>query len=154
MQTATAMAQVKDLNAVTDARRHDLMDADGKITAYDFMPGRYTEVPLALATRWLVGNIGFEVKGPDGQILKLVAQPQDAAGGRGMVLRPDQVIASLDELTQDALIARAAAKGGKFTKASGKKAVVEFLLAGGVPLEGGIDDTPENEALGVLLAKD
>ena len=29
MQTATAMAQVKDLNAVTDARRHDLMDADG-----------------------------------------------------------------------------------------------------------------------------
>lgn len=147
------MAQVRDLNAIDAPRTHDLTDQDGRVTAYTFHPRQHTAVPLTVATRWLVGNNGFEVLGPDGQVLKLVQQPQDAAGGRGLVLRPDQVIASLDELTQDALIARAAAKGGKFTKASGKKAVVEFLLAGGVPLEGAIDGTPEDEPLGIL-AKD
>ena len=151
--TEIAMAQVKDLNALTDARRHDLIEPDGSVKAYEFMPGRYTAVPLTVATRYLVGNSGFEVKGPDGQILKLVQQPQDAAGGRGLVLRPDQVIASLDELTQDALIARAAVLGGKFTKASGKKAVVEFLIAGPTPTAGAIDGTPEDEPLGIL-AKD
>lgn len=147
--TEVAMAQVKDLNATTDARRHDLLDADGKIVSFDFMPNRYTAVPLTMATRFLVGNSGFEVLGPDGQVLRLMAQPQTGAGP-GIVLRPDQVIASLDELTLDALVTRAVAKGGKFTKASGKKAVVEFLVGGAPAPAGTIDDLPEDEPLGVL----
>ena len=150
--TEIAMAKVKDLNAITEVRKHDLLDADGKIVPFEFKPHQYTAVPLTMATRFLVGNSGFEVLGPDGQVLRLMAQPQTGAGP-GVVLRPDQVIAALDELTLDALVIRAVAKGGKFAKASGKKAVVEFLVGGAPAAAGAIDDLPEDEPLGVL-AKD
>jgi hypothetical protein len=149
--TTVTMAKVRDLNATTEPRTHDLVDADGVKAAYAFPPGAWVDVPLTIATRWLVGNSGFEVKGPDGQVLKLVAQPQEAAGGRGLVLRPDQVVASLDELTIDALMSRVQARGGKLTKADGKQKMVAFLLSGGAAAAGAIDDAPAGEALGELV---
>ena len=156
--TEIAMAKVRDLNARDEAREHDLVAADGSVKRYRFEPRQHTEMPLALATRWLVGNIGFEVLGPDGQRLALVPQAQQAAQGPGLVLRPDQVVASLDELRLEALLVRANAAGGKFARTAGKRRLIEFLLdegpapaeQGGSPRSAPIDDTPEGEKLGQL----
>lgn len=146
-----AMARVRDLNAIDCARAHDLVDAAGKVELYTFQPRQYTEIPLALAARWLIGNKGFEVLGPDGQVLTLQTQGQETTGGNALVLRPDQVIAALDELTVESLLVRCNAKGeNRLTRSSGKKAMVEFLMHRGPAPVANIDDTPADQPLGEL----
>jgi hypothetical protein len=153
-----AMAQVEDLNATAGnvEREHDLLAADGSVHHFTFEPRKETAVPLALATRWLVGNSGFRVK-VDGQVLKLVAPKQVAVQGPGHVMRPNEVVATLDELTLDALLARVQKAGGQggsqrsapLGRAAGKKALIEFLMTGDAPTD--VDQAPAGEPLGTLV---
>jgi hypothetical protein len=145
MKTESAVAWVKDKNALNEPREHDLVWPDGKMERFAFEPRAFREIPMVLATRWLVGNGGFEVRegGPGGPILKLVAQKQEAAQGPGFVMRPDQVVATLDELTLDALLARVQKAGGTLARQAGKKALIEFLVTGDAPMD--VDRAPAGE---------
>jgi hypothetical protein len=155
------MLWVKDVNAIDETREHDLVWPDGKKDRFPFPPRKFVEIPQVLAVRWLVGNKGFEVRegGPDGQVLKMAPVAQDTARGKASIqLRNDQVIAVLDELTLEALLARVQKAGGQMTRANGKKALVDFLMTDGQP-DGGndyrpatIDDMPEGQSLGELKA--
>lgn len=127
------MYMVRDLNAKSGERVHELMDPRTKrVSPYRFQnQWDGVQVPMAIALG-LVGNPGFDVKDAKGRTL----QPSRTDGNdnnSGVILRAHEVIATMDELTHEALIARAnvitAKMGeGKFTKAVKKEEVISFLL--------------------------
>lgn len=114
---------VRDLLAVQAPRTHEL--APGK--RFDLKADEDTSVPHDLANR-LVGIDGFAVFLPDGTRIQNV-ETKDSAGNSAMI-RADQVIADLTELSQDALVARCAiaAPERKFHIKSSKREMIDTLI--------------------------
>jgi hypothetical protein len=120
--SASRMARVWDATATKGPREHIF---GGR--KWRFLPDEPTEIPVEIAR--LVAHIAeFTVIGPDGEQYKAVpAEPTTGKPG----LRNDQVVASLDELTLQALKARAQewADHPEHNPTAGKPEVIKFLMA-------------------------
>jgi hypothetical protein len=128
-----------DRNAVERVRTHEFLNKDtGRVEFYRFHPtadgqDNPTTVPQAFALL-LAKNPDFLVKDDQGHELRIV----ETIDGAAPVLAADQVIAKLTELTQEALVARVLAAGGKGGKTTARAELIAFLIneasrAGGDP---------------------
>ena len=109
-------------------RRHQIL-VDGGLVTYEFSPGVPTRMPEAHAMKFLAS--GFPVVDEKDRSVKGFRKSEP--DGSVPALAPDEVIASLDELTQEALLVRAqAAPGGEAFKRGAKKSdLIDFLVASG-----------------------
>jgi hypothetical protein len=116
---------VRDLLAV-NPREHDLVDASNQIHNVIFSNQMdIKEVPYSAGIR-LATNDSFEVRDADGNILTATEREGDA--GAPIRLLTNQVVADLDELTQDSLIQRCRDLGFPASKRTSKKEMCEFIL--------------------------
>ena len=146
---------MNELYSITDLltrdlgpRQHELTNpATGKIERFKFAEGEATRCPRWAALA-LAALPGFEVADPRGKRLRIAAARR-AAPARD--LAPDEVVARLEELTQDALLARCQARdsGCGFGKSTRKTELVDWLLAreDGMAVGG----TDEEDALGEIV---
>ena len=142
-----------DLYSATDLltrdlgpRQHELTNpATGKVERFKFAEGEATRCPrwaaLVLAT-WP----GFEVQDPKGRSFRIEAARRAAPARE---LGPDEVIARLEELTQEALLARCQAEPDcPLGKSARKTELVDWLLTRTRPAAA--PDTTEEDELGEI----
>ena len=124
----TPIFKALDLCAVHGPREHELLAANGRYELFRFEPRKYLELPMSIAMQ-LVGNDGFEVLDQDGQPLTL--RPAVTGNKPGIVLRPDEIVARINELHIDALVERANGKRGgeSMSKRDGREKLIAFLMA-------------------------
>lgn len=116
------MAQVWDATATRGPRTHEF---GGK--KWTFNPDEPTDVPLDIAR--LVAHIPeFRVIGPDGEVYRQA--PQEDTPKALPALRNDQVVASLEELTIQALRARASAWSGHegYAAVKDRPGLIRFIM--------------------------
>jgi hypothetical protein len=132
---------VTDLNASSRSgpRVHEMPEKqrfpNGKtetvIERFTFNPGEATEMPRDMALRFAKADPSFEVRTPDGNKIK----PVDALteSGDKIALEPGQVIAAIEDLTDEALIERAKKLPGAEDMPANPKRddLIAFVLAGG-----------------------
>jgi len=146
---ANGLWRVRDMNARTViggevlGRDHEILPG----IIYKLFFDRDTPMPEEHARRFLV-DPAFTVLAPDNTRL---APLSDQVKTRDLppMLKPNQVIADLNELNQEALVNRSLIRPNapKFTTRSKREAMIEFLLASyeaegdaGRPASGGGDD--------------
>lgn len=118
---------VIDRSAKVGTRTHELIDPEGVLVQYSFAPGVPTSVPEWAAQRFIANPDGFIVKTDKGMTISKNHFQADATG-EYIQLATNQVIASLDELTNAALLLRALQAGGKFKKGAKTPELIAFLL--------------------------
>lgn len=108
------------------ARVHTLI-FDGTPKDFPFMPGEKVELPFAHAAKFLIDD-AFVVTDHDGHVY--TPSPKRIKTSDVKALRPDQVIAELAELTDDALYIRAVKfPGGEvLNRATSRSDLIEFLV--------------------------
>jgi len=86
------------------------------------------EVPLEDAYTFLIDE-AFEVRGPDGKVITPPSNKKPDSGR--LVLEEDEVVARLEELTQESLIKRAKRFAGSevIKKTTAKDDIISFILA-------------------------
>lgn len=120
----SVMYQVRDLLATNGARVHELVDRRGLKQRYTFKDDQqYVQIPMSQASR-LIGNDGFEVLNNRGLQLRVVKGVTGQA--KGVTLSHDEVVAKYDELTTDALVARATVLG--FLPEDGQEVTRDVLI--------------------------
>lgn len=132
---------VTDLNATDSSgpRSHVMREryvypngrSEMRDVKYTFEPGKPTEIARTVALRFAKVDPSFEVKTPDGYIIKPSTHKTDA--GAEIALDPGQVVATVDELTDKALLDRAMAfPGAEHLPAKPKRAdLIKFVLSAG-----------------------
>lgn len=124
-QPKTDQWTVLDRNAINQPRIHKV-----KGQAIAFKPGQRVSLDSHVAAAFL-SSASFEVLNENGdKVSSLPKQSVSQAGVSGGInLEPGQVIASLDELTKEALIARAARipGGERLNARSSRNDVLAFL---------------------------
>lgn len=99
--------RVLDKTAIHGKRIHELPNGKGGYDRHTFEPDTYLTLPPHAASP-LIGNDAFVVETSDGIVLRPIVETVGRGEGEAKItLSPDQVIASLDELTKDALYLRA-----------------------------------------------
>ena len=121
---------VRDLLATNGPRTHMLTDSHGRNHNFTFASASAeVEIPMVMASK-LVGNDGFEVRNQRGEVMRIINSLDDVRNN----LAPDECVAKFDELTQDALIARANVIRTEhgilplFSKKDAKDDIISFLL--------------------------
>jgi hypothetical protein len=116
---------VEDSNAYPpySPRIHDVLMDDGSVVPTKFEHGQKVEMDEAIAAKFLK-DPAFIVTNADGKRIKPLTQNDGTA-----VLDEEEVVATYDELSLDALVVRANATmgGEKITRSKGKAKVIEFL---------------------------
>jgi hypothetical protein len=113
-----------DRVAVERRRTHEFLNPEtGRIEFFRFEPDVATPVPREFALL-LAKSADFLVTDEAGQVLRIVDTP---AGDRP-VLAADQTIARYTELSQEALVARVLAAGGKAGKTTARTEMIAFLV--------------------------
>jgi hypothetical protein len=113
---------VFDMNARSAGRIHDMVDG----TRYELHAGKGTPVPERHALLFLRDE-AFKVVDPSGATLASVAHLANERDG-SRALADDETIARYEELTHDALLARAVLRpGAAFGRKSSKAELVAFL---------------------------
>lgn len=110
-------------------RTHEII-VNGNNVQYEFQHGKSCEMPYAHGMKFL-GIESFEVKHRDGTRIPTLPNVAERANGQQPPkLRPDEVIAKFDELSEEALIRRSNAipGGERFTGQSDRDALIGFLL--------------------------
>lgn len=124
------MWSVRDDLAYAGARTHTLVavDSDGRRSPLNVtFPDHETKVsvPMSHATT-VIGVDGFTVFNENGLEMR---QQVKADGERGVFLAYDQTVASYEELTHDALVARVnGLPGGNAKKSTPKPDLISFLI--------------------------
>lgn len=135
------MFTVTDLNASSKSgpRVHEMLERqrlpNGKVEfvtrRFTFNPGEGLQMERDMALRFAKVDDSFEVRTPAGNKIK----PVDALteGGEKIALEPGQVIAAIEDLTNEALIDRAKALPGAEDMPANPKRddLISFVLAGG-----------------------
>lgn len=125
------VCRVYDMNAKLADRVHDIAGTQYQLSAH----GEGTEVPLADAVQFL-RDPSFVVLDRKGKKMEMKAPPKSRAD---IKLPVHQTIANLDELSIPALVTRVKMLPGSdgFTKNTGRKKLVQFIMAGGIeePIE-------------------
>lgn len=123
----TKTLHVEDTTALPDHpdRVHEMI-VDGRRTAFTFKPGEKKPMPIDLALRF--NQSGFIVSDPDtGDVYE--PAPAQPAGAAALVLKANEVVARLDELTAEALLIRAKVMPGgeALNRSSGKERLMAFV---------------------------
>lgn len=118
---------VEDTTALVDQpdRIHEMM-VDSKRTSFTFKAGEKKRLPFDVAIRFNLP--GFIVTDPrTGN--RYEPPPAAPEGGAALLLKPNEVVARLDELTLDALLVRVKVLPGgeKLTRTHGKDALAAFI---------------------------
>lgn len=117
--------KVRDKNAKNGVRYHE--PVEGTVVGLDAK--NWTDVPENIARKFLV-DPAFEVLNEDGQpVASMPDQAKERETAGNVRLRSDEVIARLDELNRDALMARAARipGGEKFNRNTKRETLVDWL---------------------------
>jgi hypothetical protein len=117
--------QVRDKNAKNGVRYHEPIE--GTVVGLDSK--NWTDVPENIARKFLV-DPAFEVRNEDGQpVASMPDQAKERETSGNFRLSDDEVIARLDELNRDALMARAARipGGEKFNRNTKRETLIEWL---------------------------
>lgn len=127
------------------ARTHVLRDNTGREHTFVFPPGTHVEVPYEIALR-LIPIDGFEVL--DAKTGRRIVVDQARGQLTKLDLKPDEVIANLEELTRDSLMVRARnlPGGDKLGQGSAKSDLVAFIMTGGATPR--VDDAVEPDGVG------
>lgn len=98
---------------VPGARVHDQM-VDGRRRSFKFEQGKPVEMPAAIAMKFLrdPAFIRTDAKGVEVDYLRTPKQPDELGAGERMVLKDNETIARIDELSGPALLQRAVALPG------------------------------------------
>lgn len=110
-QPPTAGADGKPIGGV---RLHDMIVA-GQRRQFRFEFGKGTEMPLAIATRFVKQKGSFTLVDGEGNYIEYAGtpkQPDEVEAGEKFVLRDDQTVARWSELSIDALRLRVAEMDG------------------------------------------
>jgi hypothetical protein len=110
-----------------EVRQHSQL-VDQIITPFDFAHGKKTEIETAVAMKFLKTK-EFIVTDHDGKRIEQTPEQPDEHARKPFVLKDNQVVAELSELTEDALWKRASQLPGgeKFPKDAGRGRFVDFL---------------------------
>lgn len=137
MSKEPAMFQVTDSSATMHypTRVHEII-LNGKVERITFNHGEPTLLPFEKAAKFQ--REGFTMLSEDGTELK---RPSDTPPVVQLSIKSSEVVARLEELTQEALFLRASILigGEKFGKNSNKKDMIAFLIE-------------HNEKLGIAAA--
>lgn len=109
-------------------RTHDIM-YEGRIAQVTFELGKPQPLPLDIAIKFLKDE-AFQVIDPGtGKKYDPTPKQPEAAGGASFQLAPDEIVAKLDELTQEALYIRVKQFPGteEFKKGTPKEKLISFL---------------------------
>lgn len=110
-------------------RTHSLQ-IDGAIQEFTFKYPKPLELDRSIAMKFLKAE-GFTVKDHDGKVIDRVPdQPDPLAPARPFILKEDQVVASLSELSTEALLTRCHMErdGEQFTASSPRGRLIGFLV--------------------------
>lgn len=118
---------VTDRSAKIGTRVHELIDPEGIVVQFSFAPNIGTPVPEWAAQKFIENPDGFIVKTDKGMTISKNHFQTDATG-EVIQLAANQVVASLDELSNPALLLRALQAGGKFKKGAKPAELIAFLL--------------------------
>jgi hypothetical protein len=138
--------QVRDLNAKNGIRYHE--PVVGQVVGLSAK--EWTSVPENIARKFLV-DPAFEVLNEDGQPVASMPDQAKERGQAGNVrLKNDEVIARLDELNRDALMARAARipGGEKFNRNTKRETLIDWLKNQDKPARAG-DDLADEDVEGM-----
>lgn len=120
--TKAELFDVYDTSAVTGPRVHDIL-FEGQVEQITFEPHKPTKMTRERALKF--NKDGFTVKDPSGNVFKPVVDEDALLRER---LKPDEVIARYDELSADALRARAVVLvGGEKMADATRDELVAFL---------------------------
>lgn len=155
MTTPSNSLRVIDTAAKTGPRTHEMPNEPGERTSTYTFPDWQTAIEVPVHHAMIFAQIpDFECYGIDGKPIKL-RKVDGAAGSGKLVLRADETIARLDELTRDAIIERVKRLPGGDKLARLKvKDMIDALLAANKPdlrtdgdedEESLIDDSDEDE---------
>ena len=136
--------------AVRDMNARRMIDGKVQARTHEILPGVFyalvfnedTFMPEEHARRFLVDK-AFQVTAPSGNLVPAL-DPEASSRVIPNMLRPNQIIADVSELTQEALLTRALMAPGapKFTSRTKRDTLIEFLLEENVRLgneRGGVD---------------
>lgn len=127
--------RVLDTTAVPGgANRHHEQIVDGIARTFIFEPGKGLELPAEIAVKFLKTD-GFKLVDDDNNVVvyeRPPRQPEDLGAGEKLVLAPNETVARYDELTNAALVKRAAPMpGGEVFARSAqldRAAVIRFIM--------------------------
>ena len=110
-----------------ETRQHSQL-VDGIITPFDFIHGKKTEIDTAVAMKFLKTK-EFIVTDHDGKRVEQTPEQPDEHARKPFILTDRQVVADLNELTDEALWKRASQLigGEKLSKDAGRGRFVDFL---------------------------
>ena len=123
-KTTKNLWKVRDKNATTGARTHDILGTQYALSADD-----WTLMPEDHAVFFLK-DTAFQVVDARGDIVPPMPEGAVEGGGREKAqLRPGEVIANFEELTKEALLARAKNRPGRaaITSSMTKPELLKFL---------------------------
>ena len=122
----TLFVEDKNCNPADPERAHEMI-IDGVKKVFPFQYGKRREMPFGHAMKFLVDD-AFEVTDEGGKRYMPIPKPEKGGAG-GLVLKPGEVVARLDELLKDALHARCAmAPGGESVPArASREDMIGFL---------------------------
>ena len=122
-----AMMGVKDINCTVryPERFHDIYVEEETFT-YKMVRNKHTEMLYEHACQFAQHD-GFEVIDEKGKVFKPLRELRDQMGEITNQLDPDEVVANLEELTNDALADRANAMGGSFARTHAKVKIIDFI---------------------------
>lgn len=122
---------------VSGARRHEQL-VDGAVKVFSFEHAVPTKLPFAIAMKFLKTE-GFVLTDENGKPIEFERVPDqpNAANSAQFKLAGNQVVARYDELSQEALLIRAAQlPGGEVFKKNAKRAeIIDFLIKTRAELE-------------------
>lgn len=126
--------RVIDSAARNGSRTHEMLNEPGERTSIYTFPDWQTAIEVPVHHAMLFAQSpDFEVYGQDGKPIKL-RQIEGAAGSGKLVLRADETIARLDELTRDALVERVKRlPGGDKLARLKAKDMIDALLSANKP---------------------
>jgi hypothetical protein len=111
--------------------REHVLIVDGIERSFTFQFPKPLELPRAVAMKFLKSE-GFRVTEMNGkEVARIPDQPDPLSAQRPFILKEDQVVAALNELTSDALATRANMEigGEKFDSVSRRVDMIRFLTA-------------------------
>lgn len=122
----TLFVEDKNCSSGDPTRSHEIL-VDGIVKVIPFEYGKRREMPFAHAMKFLVDD-AFEVTDANGKRY-LPIPKAEANGSQGLVLKPGEVVARLDELLKDALAARCAVVPGgeQITPKTKREDMIGFL---------------------------
>lgn len=126
---------VRDMTATSESgpRTHDMI-VQGAVEPFTFKPGKALKMPRHIAVKFLKhGPAAFRLCDADGNFVDwhgVPKQPSELQAGERFRIEPNQTVANLSELTNEALWMRCVAMPGgeEVAEKNDRKAMIDFIV--------------------------